>query len=90
MSPLKTSLNQLSASTLESAMLLQDPQAYLLAVNHTIVIAVIYSSDLSIEDGTHLCIPIIFWNLTIITSNKNKWLLSEFYGALKLKKKLHI
>lgn len=88
MSPLKTSLNQLSASTLESAMLLQDPQAYLLAVNHTIVIAVIYSSDMSIEDSTYLCIPIIFWNLNIITSNK--WLLSELYGALKLKKKLHI
>ena len=69
-------------------MLLQDPQAYLLAVNHTIVIAVIYSSDMSIEDSTYLCIPIIFWNLNIITSNK--WLLSELYGALKLKKKLHI
>ena len=88
MSPLKTTLNQLSASTLESAMLLQDPQAYLLAVNHTIEIVVIYSSDMSIEDGTYLCIRIIFWNLTIITSNK--WLLSELYGALKLKKKLHI
>ena len=69
MSPFKTSLNQLSASTLESAMLLQDPHAYLLAVNHTTVI-VIYSSDLSIEGGTHLCIPIICWDLAIITSNK--------------------
>ena len=69
MSPFKTSLNQLSASTLESAMLLQDPQAYLLAVNHTTVI-VIYFSDLSIEGGTHLCIPIICWDLAIITSNK--------------------
>ena len=70
MSPFKTSLNQLSASTLESAMLLQDPQAYLLAVDHTTVIAVLYSSDLSIEGGTHLCIPIICWDLAIITSNK--------------------
>ena len=73
---------------MESAMLLQDLQAYLLAVNHTIITADIYSSDLSIEGGTNLCIPIIFWNLAIITSNK--WLLTELYGALKLKKKLHI